>query len=61
MNMAVERRQYTRDDYIKFARVKLFEARRTIHREWRITLQEWAFENTRQALAIRGKGQMEMF
>lgn len=42
----------TREHHIKMARIFLHEARRTIHTDWRVTLQEWAAERRRRAAQL---------
>lgn len=49
----------TREHNVRMARIYLFEARRTIHRDWAFTLLTWAAE--RRLRAAQGKGQMELF
>jgi hypothetical protein len=42
----------TREHHIRMARIFLYEARRTIHRDWRATLHQWAGERRRRAAQL---------
>jgi len=42
----------TREHHIRMARIFLHEARRTIHRDWRCTLHQWAGERRRRAAQL---------
>ena len=42
----------TREHHIRMARIYLYEASRTIHHDWRVTLQEWAAERRRRAAQL---------
>ena len=42
----------TREHHIRMARIFLYQARETIHQEWRATLQEWAAERRRRAAQL---------
>lgn len=52
MNLADTMPPPDREALIRIARVQLFEARRTIHRDWKITLLEWAADRRRRAAAL---------
>lgn len=49
----------TREHNVRMARIYLYEARRTIHRDWAFTLLTWAAE--RRLRAAQGNGQKELF
>lgn len=49
----------TREHNIRMARIYLYEARRSIHRDWAFTLLTWAAE--RRFRAAQDNGQKELF
>lgn len=53
----------TPEHHIRMARIYLFEARKTVHRNWFFTLLTWAGERRRRAMKLRQRGpaQLEMW
>lgn len=53
----------TPEHHIRMARIYLFEARETVHRNWSFTLLNWAGERRRKAMLLkqRGPAQQEMW
>lgn len=49
----------TREHNVRMARINLYEAQKTTHRDWAFTLLTWAAE--RRLRAAQGKGQKELF
>lgn len=52
-NLADTMPPLTRDALIRIARVQLYEAHRTQHRDWKFTLLQWAGDRRRRAAAMR--------
>lgn len=48
---------------IRMARIFIFEAKKTVHRDWAFTLLQWAGERRRKAMQLMAVGpkQKELF
>lgn len=49
--------------HVRMTRIYLFEARKTIHRNWKFTLLAWATERRRRAIFLKkiGPAQPDLF